>query len=217
MRSRAAGWMEERRLTGEGHRAIAGVDEVGRGCLAGPVVAGAVILDPSRPVHGLRDSKLLGRPARARLARLLARQAVAFAVGVVDAEEIDRTDILRATLLAMRRAVESLTVRPDYVLVDALRIPGLGIPQRGIVRGDRLVASIAAASIVAKFYRDEMMRAFAALYPPYGFEAHVGYGTRAHLDALRRYGATPLHRLTFRGVQDDPAAPLFARPAEAAH
>ncbi len=215
MTSRAAGWMEERRLRGEGHRAVAGVDEVGRGCLAGPVVAGAVILDPARPVRGLRDSKLLGRAERARLARLLARRSVAFAVGVVDADAIDRTDILRATLLAMRRAVESLTVRPDYVLVDALRIPGLDIPQRGIVHGDRLVASIAAASIVAKFYRDEMMRAFAALYPPYGFEAHVGYGTRAHLDALRRFGTTPLHRLTFHGVQDDPAAPLFAASAEA--
>jgi len=217
MSSRAAGWVEERRLRGDGHRAIAGVDEVGRGCLAGPVVAGAVILDPSRPVRGLRDSKLLGRPARARLARLLARRSVAFAVGVVDAEEIDRTDILRATLLAMRRAVDSLTVRPDYVLVDALRIPGLGVPQRGIIRGDRRVASIAAASIVAKFYRDEMMRAFAALYPPYGFEAHVGYGTRAHFEALRRFGISPLHRLTFRGVLDEPTASLFGSPAEAAH
>ena len=132
----------------------------------------------------------------------------------VDPDEIDRTDILRATLVAMRRAVEALRVRPDFVLVDALTIPGIATPQRGIVHGDRLSASIAAASIVAKFYRDEMMRFFHGLYPAYGFDRHKGYGTRDHFDALARYGPTPLHRSTFRGVRPEvaPVAPLFSTP-----
>lgn len=215
MRRRAAGWTHERRLCAEGFRSVAGVDEVGRGCLAGPVVAGAVILDGRRPIPGLRDSKLLAPPARERLARLIAERAVAFALGVVDPEEIDRTDILRATLRAMQRAVEALRVRPDFVLVDALTIPGIGIPQGGLVHGDRISASIAAASIVAKFYRDEMMQSFHALYPVYGFDQHKGYGTRDHLDALRRFGRTPLHRSTFRGVKPEPQAGLpFAASAE---
>ncbi len=125
-------------------------------------------------------------------------------VVVVDPEEIDRTDILRATLEAMRRAVAALRVRPDFVLVDALNIPAIGIAQRGLVRGDRISASIAAASIVAKFYRDEMMLAFHDLYPAYGFVRHKGYGTREHLEALRRFGPSPWHRSTFRGVRQDP-------------
>ncbi|MBI4168974.1 MAG: ribonuclease HII [Acidobacteria bacterium] len=210
MRRRDAGWSREKRLGASGYRAVAGVDEVGRGCLAGPVVAGAVVLDPRRPIQGLRDSKLLSRSRRARLARLITRRARAFALGVVDAEEIDRTDILRATLLAMKRAVSALRIRPDYVLVDALEIPGIAPPQEGIVGGDRLCASIAAASILAKVYRDEMMRSFHALYPAYGFDLHVGYGTPRHLEALRRFGATPLHRVTFRGVLPSAAPGLFA-------
>ena len=212
MRPRAAGLLHERQLLAAGHSTIAGVDEVGRGCLAGPVVAGAVILDGNRPVAGVRDSKLLAPPARERLAREIAGSAVAFAVGVVDPGEIDRTDILRATFEAMRRAVKALRVRPDFVLVDALHIPALGIPQRGLVRGDRISASIAAASIVAKFYRDEMMLAFHELYPVYGFEQHKGYGTRGHLDALRRFGPTPWHRSTFRGVREEPPVNLLFGP-----
>lgn len=209
-----AGWTHERRLSVEGYRVVAGVDEVGRGCLAGPVVAGAVVLDRDRPVQGVRDSKLLAPPDRERLAREIATRALAFALGVVDPDEIDRTDILRATLVAMRRAVEALRVRPEFVLVDALTIPGIATPQRGIVHGDRLSASIAAASIVAKFYRDEMMRFFHGLYPAYGFDRHKGYGTRDHFDALARYGPTPLHRSTFRGVRPEvaPAPPLFSTP-----
>ena len=203
MRPRAAGFVHERQLFAAGHRAVAGVDEVGRGCLAGPVVAGAVILDRSRPVAGVRDSKTLGAGARERLAREIAGQAVAFALGVVDPEEIDRTDILRATLEAMRRAVMALRVQPDFVLVDALSIPAIEIPQRGLVRGDRISVSIAAASIVAKFYRDEMMLSFHDLYPTYGFDQHKGYGTNVHLDALRRFGPTPWHRSTFRGVRQE--------------
>jgi ribonuclease HII len=208
MPGRAAGWMHERRLVAEGFRAIAGVDEVGRGCLAGPVVAAAAILDPQRRVAGLRDSKLLRPGERARLARRLAQRAVAFALGVVEAEEIDRTDILRATHLAMRRAIEGLGFRPDFLLVDGLEIPGIAVPQKGIVRGDRLSASIAAASIVAKFYRDEMMRSFHALYPAYRFDLNKGYGTRDHFEALRRFGVTPLHRTTFQGVLPVAELPL---------
>ncbi|PYT36207.1 MAG: ribonuclease HII [Acidobacteria bacterium] len=208
MRPRAAGFVHERQLFAAGLRAVAGVDEVGRGCLAGPVVAGAVILDRSRPVPGVRDSKTLGAAARERLAREIAGRAVAFALGVVDPEEIDRTDILRATLEAMRRAVMALRVRPDFVLVDALNIPAIDVPQRGLVRGDRISVSIAAASIVAKFYRDEMMLAFHDLYPAYGFDQHKGYGTSEHLDALRRFGPTPWHRSTFRGVRQEPSFDL---------
>ena len=215
---RAAGWTHERRLSVEGFRVVAGVDEVGRGCLAGPVVAGAVILDRGRPIRGVRDSKLLRPSDRERLAREIAARAAAFALGVVDPDEIDRTDILKATLVAMRRAVEALRVRPEYVLVDALTIPGITIPQRGIVRGDRLSASIAAASIVAKFYRDEMMQSFHGLYPAYGFDRHKGYGTRDHLDALRRYGPTPLHRSTFRGVrQEVPVGLPFSATPDQVH
>jgi ribonuclease HII len=208
MGPRAAGWLHERRLHASGYVALAGVDEVGRGCLAGPVVAGAVILDRDRPIPGLRDSKLLGAAARERLAREIARRAVAFALGVVGPEDIDRTDILRATLEAMRRAVMALRVRPDFVLVDALTIPAIGVPQRGLVRGDRICASIAAASIVAKFYRDEMMLIFHDLYPTYGFRRHKGYGTPDHLEALRRFGPTPWHRATFRGVRQEPSVDL---------
>ena len=209
MGHRNAGWSHERSLFDRGFRAVAGVDEVGRGCLAGPVVAGAVILDPARPVRRVRDSKLVPPAERARLARRIAARSRAFAVGVVDAEIIDRTDILRATFAAMRRAVAGMWVAPDFVLVDALEIPGLDVPQQGIVRGDRCSVSIAAASIIAKFYRDEMMRSFHRLYPAYGFNLNSGYGTPDHLEALRRFGATPLHRITFHGVREDAQLPLL--------
>ncbi len=200
VRLRDARWDHERGLFDRGYRRIAGVDEVGRGCLAGPVVAAAVVLDPPRPVPGLRDSKLLRPAARVRLARLVAERAMSCGLGVVEAEEIDRTDILRATLEAMRRAIGALVVQPDFVLVDALTVPGIAIPQKGLVRGDRISVSIAAASIVAKVYRDDMMRSFHALYPAYRLDANKGYGTRVHLEALRLHGSTPLHRLTFKGV-----------------
>ena len=214
MGPRSAGFLHERRLRAAGLVAVAGVDEVGRGCLAGPVVAGAVILDVGRPIRGLRDSKLLGPAVRRRLARQIAGRAMAFALGVIDPDEIDRTDILRATLEAMRRAVMGLQVRPDFVMVDALTIPAIDIPQQGLVGGDRISASIAAASIVAKFYRDEMMLAFHDLYPAYGFRRHKGYGTRDHLEALRRFGPTPWHRSTFRGVRPETSGELpFERPA----
>ncbi|HZM71582.1 MAG TPA: ribonuclease HII [Candidatus Cryosericum sp.] len=210
MRGRAAGRVRERELGARGACRIAGVDEVGRGSLAGPVVAAAVILDPDRPVRGLRDSKLLSRGERERLAARIEERAVAAGIGAADAGEVDSMNILRATLLAMRRAVEALAVSPDYLLVDALHIPGVDLPQEGVVHGDRLVASIAAASILAKVHRDALMRSFHDLYPGYGFGSHMGYGTEGHLVALRRLGSTPLHRVTFRGV------PPHSRPAVAA-
>ena len=209
---RDAGYRHEDGLLALGFRRVAGVDEVGRGCLAGPVVAAAVILDPRRPIAGLRDSKQLSHAARLRLARLLATRAAGCGLGVVGPEEIDRTDILRATLAAMARAVVALGRRPDYLLVDALEIPGVPIPQRGIVRGDQISASIAAASIVAKVYRDGLMASFHPLYPAYRFDANKGYGTRDHLAALRRHGATPLHRVTFRGVLPPQGRPFAAGP-----
>jgi ribonuclease HII len=208
MRTRGAGRRHERALMARGFRSIAGVDEVGRGCLAGPVVAAAVILDSGYPIVGLRDSKQLTPGARTRLARRIVERAVSCALGLVEARDIDRTDIRSATLEAMRRAVGSLGVHPDFLLVDAMRIPALDIPQRGIVRGDQKSASIAAASILAKVYRDGLMRSFHATYPAYRFDANKGYGTRVHLQALRRHGASPLHRTTFRGVLAD--GPLFA-------
>jgi len=211
VRDRAAGFALERRLGERGYRAIAGIDEVGRGCLAGPVVAAAVILDPARRPRGLRDSKQLTPAGRERLAAEITKTAVAIALGAVDSIEIDRTDILRATLEAMRQAAEGLRVRPDYLLVDAVRIPAISIPQEGLIRGDSRSASIAAASIVAKVYRDALMRSLHPLYPAYRFDANKGYGTRDHLSALRRLGATPLHRTTFRGVLHRDAA---ARPAQ---
>jgi len=204
---RFAGLGHERSLRALGHGRIAGVDEVGRGSLAGPVLAAAVVLDPERPIAGLRDSKQVAPGQRARLARCLAERALACGVGIVEAEEIDRTDILRATMEAMRRALQALAVTPDFVLVDALTIPGVAIPQRAIVRGDQISASIAAASIVAKVYRDDLMRTFHAVYPEYRFDANKGYGTATHLRALRAHGTTPLHRLTFRGVAAPAAQP----------
>jgi ribonuclease HII len=211
MRGRVAGRGRERLLGARGIGRIAGVDEAGRGCLAGPVVAAAVILDPDRPVRGLRDSKLLAPSERESLARMIEERAVAAAVGEADAGEIDAMNILRATLLAMRRAVEALAVRPDYLLVDALTIPGVDPPQEAVVHGDRRVASIAAASIIAKVRRDALMRSFHDLHPGYGFDAHKGYGTAAHLRALRRLGPSALHRATFRGVPPAARASAGAR------
>lgn len=215
MHGRPAGRIRERALWARGVRHVAGVDEVGRGCLAGPVLAGAVILDPLRPVDGLRDSKLLEPARREALAAIIEERAIAVAFGMADAAEIDVQNILRATGLAMRRAVEALAVTPDYLLVDAIAIPGTPIPQRGIVHGDRLCASIAAASIVAKVRRDGMMRRLHEHWPAYRFDVNKGYGTPAHLEALARHGATPLHRTTFRGVPGARSAARPGRPAGA--
>lgn len=179
---------------------VAGLDEVGRGCLAGPVVAAAVILEESRPVRGVHDSKLLQPERREELADAIADRALSIGVGIAPPDEVDAINILEATREAMSRAVRSLAMRPDHLLIDAVSLPGLGLPQSCIVKGDRLSVSIAAASIVAKVVRDRLMRYYAAIFPGFGFEDNKGYGTRAHLDAIVRLGPSPIHRRTFRGV-----------------
>jgi ribonuclease HII len=194
------------RLFAEGLQRVAGVDEVGMGPLAGPVVAAAVVL-PARPrLPGLDDSKRLPRETRERLDGEIRAQAEAVAVAEVWVEEIDRRNIYQAGLLAMRQAVDALVPGPDHVLVDARRIPGIGAPQTPIVRGDALDASIAAASIIAKVHRDAIMARMDGEYPGYGFARHMGYATAEHLRALRKLGACPIHRRSFVSVMQ---LPLF--------
>ncbi|MGB5246821.1 MAG: ribonuclease HII [Woeseia sp.] len=184
-------------------RVIAGVDEAGRGPLAGPVMAAAVILDPAKKIAGLADSKKLSPARREALAEVIQRDACAFAVAWADAEEIDRLNILVASHLAMRRALSGLRVMPDHVEVDGNRLPNLRFPARqltgtAIVGGDASVAAISAASILAKVLRDRTMLALDALYPEYGFAQHKGYPTKAHRAALERHGPCPQHRRSFR-------------------
>lgn len=185
----------------DGFRFVAGVDEVGRGCLAGSVVAAACILDLSKPLpRGLNDSKKLTAARREEIAEELRDCIVAFSVGESDPEEIDRINILQATKKAMCDAIHKLQPAADYLLIDALTLKGFSIPQRGIIKGDSISVSIAAASILAKTYRDGVMRELDETYPQYGFAKHVGYGTAEHLEAIRKHGPCPLHRKTFRGV-----------------
>jgi len=181
---------------------MAGVDEAGRGPLAGPVVAAAVILDDLHPVKGLRDSKLLTPAARERLALEIRAKALCCSVAEASVEEIDGLNILQATLLAMRRAVEGLRLLPVRVLVDGNQLPRLRIPAEAIVRGDVTVAAISAASIVAKVHRDALLTALHTLHPVYGFAEHKGYSTPEHLAALRVYGACVAHRRSFAPVRD---------------
>jgi ribonuclease HII len=177
---------------------VAGVDEVGRGCLAGPVVAAAVILHPGRHVPGVADSKVVSAPDRERLFDEISAAAVAWTAAIVDAGEIDRINIHRASLQAMRQAVMALAPLPGFVLVDGFRIPALLIAQRAVVGGDRRSTAIAAASILAKVTRDRLMVELHARDPRYGFDRHKGYATREHLDAVSRFGYSPVHRRTFR-------------------
>lgn len=179
---------------------VAGVDEAGRGPLAGPVVAAAVILDPERPIRGLADSKALAATRRAVLADAIRERAVAFAVAQASVEEIDAINILRATMLAMRRAVEALPVVPREVLVDGDRCPEVDCRVRAIVRGDRDVPAISAASILAKTARDAMLVELDRAFPDYGFARHKGYGTPGHLAALHHHGPCPAHRTSFAPV-----------------
>ncbi|HEX8639080.1 MAG TPA: ribonuclease HII [Pyrinomonadaceae bacterium] len=191
----------ENQAHAEGFRFVAGVDEVGRGCLAGAVVAAAVILDLSQPLPaGLNDSKKLSEKKRLEIDEQIRRTAVAFSVAQIEADEIDRINILQATKKAMRAAIENLIPKADFLLIDAVQLKEINLPQKAIIKGDAISASIAAASIVAKTYRDNLMREFDKIYPEYGFAGHVGYGTKAHYEALRQHGACPLHRKTFRGV-----------------
>ncbi len=181
---------------------ICGVDEAGRGPLAGPVCAAAVILDENRPIEGLADSKKLSERKRDQLAPLIRERALAWAVAWAEPEEIDRLNILQATLLAMKRAVEALPVQPHRVLVDGLYCPQTGLPSEAIVKGDSKVAAISAASILAKTARDELMMQLHERYPHYDFAGHKGYPTAAHLAALREHGASDVHRRSFKPVRD---------------
>jgi ribonuclease HII len=192
----------EQALWSKGVERVAGVDEVGRGPLAGPVVAAAVILPRGTSLSGVRDSKRLSPAARLACYDDIVFNALSIGVGVVSHHEIDRTDILRATFRAMRLALADLDFQPEWVLVDGHAIPKLTMPQYGIVRGDSRSLSVAAASIVAKITRDAVMERLDEQYPVYGFARHKGYTTRAHLDALKRHGPCEIHRHSFRPVKE---------------
>jgi ribonuclease HII len=191
----------ERQAAEQGYRFIAGVDEVGRGCIAGPVVAAACILDISKPLpKDLNDSKKLSAEQRERIADELKENCIAYAIGEVDAAEIDRINILEATKKAMLIAIDALEPAADYILVDALYLKHCALPQRGIIKGDELSASIAAASIFAKTYRDELMCKYHEQFPQYGFDSHKGYGAPIHWKGLNEHGPCAIHRVTFHGV-----------------
>lgn len=187
----------EKEAAARGFRAVCGIDEAGRGPLAGPVYAAAVILPPDCVIEGLNDSKKLTGARREQLFDVILEKAVACGIGCADEKEIDTLNILQATYLAMRRAVEALPVPCDYAMVDGNRMPPLDVPGETIVKGDAKSASIAAASVLAKVSRDRVMRQYHEQYPAYGFDGHKGYGTRAHYAALEAYGPCPIHRMTF--------------------
>ncbi|HEY8332109.1 MAG TPA: ribonuclease HII [Pseudomonas sp.] len=180
---------------------VAGVDEVGRGPLCGPVVTAAVILDPLRPILGLNDSKKLSEARREKLFDEIREKALAWCIGRAEVEEIDRLNILQATFLAMQRAVEGLHIQPRLALIDGNRCPKLAVPSAPVIQGDGKVPAIAAASILAKVSRDREMAELDALYPGYGMAGHKGYPTAVHLEALRRLGPTPIHRRSFAPVR----------------
>ena len=197
----------EKRLVREGYGVIAGSDEVGRGALAGPVVAAAVILNLKKIPKGINDSKQLTRLQREDLALRIQERALAYSVSRIEHQEIDQINILKASLRAMELAIKALRPLPDYVLIDGnQKVPNLDCPQSALIKGDCLSVSVAAASIVAKVARDQWMREYDEQYPGYGFHLHVGYNTRMHQEAIQRLGPSAIHRLTFRGV-------LFSQPA----
>ena len=190
-------WEIEESLYSDGLNVICGVDEAGRGPLAGPVYAAAVILPPNLEIPGLTDSKKLSDKKRRELFPVIQEQAIAYGIGSATEQEIDEINILQATFLAMRRALAQLTVTPDLVLIDGNRETDFGLPVKTVVKGDSLSANIAAASVLAKVSRDDWMLEMAEQYPEYGFEIHKGYPTRAHYDALRAHGPCPIHRMSF--------------------
>ena len=196
------GLVFEEQARTEGFRFIAGVDEVGRGCLAGPVVAAACILDMAKPLpDGLDDSKKLTSAMRDEIAVQLKHDCVGYAIGQIEADEIDCINILEATKKAMLSAIASLSPQADFLLIDALQLKQSHLPQKAIIKGDTVSASIAAASILAKTYRDDLMKTYDLEYPQYGFAGHKGYGAASHFAAIREHGPCPLHRKTFHGVQ----------------
>ncbi len=194
----------ENKLRSQGFQAIAGLDEAGRGPLAGPVVAAAVILPEKKRWSGINDSKMLSSSQREKAFDLLFREGCSIGIGKVDVPEIDRFNIFRASLQAMEFAVQSLSTLPDYLLIDGAHGLPLEIPQEAIIHGDRLCLSIAAASIVAKVTRDRLMLAYHEQYPQYNFARHKGYGTREHLKAIEKYGCCPIHRRSFKRIYQLP-------------
>ena len=190
-------WEIEDGFYGEGIQVICGVDEAGRGPLAGPVCAAAVILPPHLEIPGLTDSKKLTDKKRRELFPIIQEQAIAYGIGLASEQEIDEINILQATFLAMQRALDQLSVKPDLALIDGNREKNFGIPVKTVVKGDSLSMNIAAASILAKVTRDDLMVKMAEEYPQYGFDIHKGYGTKAHYAALTDHGPSPIHRMTF--------------------
>lgn len=203
------GLVFEQQAIVDGFKLIAGIDEVGRGCLAGPVVAGACILDLDKPLpKGLDDSKKLTAEFREEIAEQLKADCVAYATGQVEADEIDLINILEATKKAMLLAIAALSPQADFLLIDALQLKMSPLPQRPIIKGDSISASIAAASIIAKTYRDDLMCGYNTAFPAYGFASHKGYGSSDHWTALNEHGPCAIHRLTFRGVVPTTDEPL---------
>ncbi len=190
-------WKYEDLLLQKGFKRIAGIDEVGRGPLAGPVVAAAVILDRKNEIPGIRDSKKLSEKKRVYFYNEIMNSALAIGVGIVDELTIDSINIRNATHLAMKKAIADLPLRPDFLLIDAETLTSLDIPQKPIIKGDSLCFSIAAASIIAKVKRDSLVSAYDSIYPGYGFSKHKGYGTKQHFECIRKYGILPIHRRTF--------------------
>ena len=190
-------WEIENGLYSDAVQCICGVDEAGRGPLAGPVCAAAVILPQGLEIPGLTDSKKLSDKKRRELFPVILEQAIAYGIGFASHEEIDEINILQATFLAMQRAIDQLNVKPDLALIDGNRQKDFGLPVKTVVKGDSLSANIAAASVLAKVSRDNVMEELANKYPEYGFEIHKGYGTKAHYEALRAYGASEVHRMSF--------------------
>jgi len=190
-------WEIENSLYSNGYQAVCGVDEAGRGPLAGPVCAAAVILPKGLELPGLNDSKKLTDKKRRELFPIIKEQAIAYGIAFATEQEIDEINILQATYLAMQRAIDQLEGKADFALIDGNREKDFGLPVRTVVKGDSLSASIAAASILAKVTRDDLMLEMAKEYPEYGFEVHKGYGTKAHYEALREHGPSPIHRMTF--------------------
>ena len=187
----------ERQYLGEGYKLIAGIDEVGRGPLAGPVVAAAVIFAEGIVIPGVNDSKKLSEAKREFLYDEIKAKALAIGVGMADVELIDEINILNATYVAMKRAIEALSMQPDFILLDAVTLKDVEIPQKGIIKGDTLSHSIAAASIIAKVERDRLISAYDSQYPEYKFSKHKGYGTKEHMDCIRKLGLLPIHRRSF--------------------
>ncbi|MBQ1264524.1 MAG: ribonuclease HII [Oscillospiraceae bacterium] len=190
-------WKFENEAFADGVQIVCGVDEAGRGPLAGPVCAAAVILPKGLEIDGLNDSKKLTDKKRRELFDVITEKAVAYGIALVDEKMIDEINILQATFLAMRQAIGKLSVTPQLALIDGNKVPQSGVCERAIVKGDSLSASIAAASVLAKVTRDRLMEEYAAQYPAYGFEVHKGYGTKRHYEALREFGACDIHRMTF--------------------